>query len=202
MSIINHTLHLVSPPPPNAETRTTDNIVFTCTKLHKKRKPADVLQNSARRQKRKHSQHQARLAHQPLTQHRFNTKPTAEVLAQWQPEVCDQAHVLFSTLPAPTVVYEHIRDVGGGLCCVLDFIMAASCCTTWLESELNNIGWKSNITGFNPISASHSADEIIRATVECRNMAKKQMSVYLAVSDDRSGKRTVHAAVPQSKSVP
>lgn len=62
-----------------------------------------------------------------------------------------------------------------GIYCVLDFIAAASHCTEWLDTHVKNMGWSFNTTGYNPISVSHSTDELLSATLECYKMAAKQM---------------------------
>ena len=78
-----------------------------------------------------------------------------------------------------------IEDIGyvklehkGGMACVFDFILCAGKCDKWLQQELKIVGWKKNMTNYNPISVSHSANEVQEATVECLKMACKQMIQY------------------------
>jgi len=81
---------------------------------------------------------------------------------------------------------ETISDIGyvrmsdaDGLYCVLDFIQAAIHCMEWLDSQVKRMGWKMNMTGYNPISVSHSTEEVLSATWECYKMAAKQMILLL-----------------------
>jgi hypothetical protein len=62
-----------------------------------------------------------------------------------------------------------------GFAPVLDFIKASSHCSDWLDCELKSLGWTTNLTGYDPIAVSNCASELLTATVECRNMAAKQM---------------------------
>ncbi len=59
--------------------------------------------------------------------------------------------------------------------CVWDFMAAASHCEQWLNSQLKNMGWNLNMTGYNPIGVSQSTEELLGATLECYKMAAKQM---------------------------
>jgi hypothetical protein len=66
-----------------------------------------------------------------------------------------------------------------GLSGVFDFILCAGKCMQWLDIELKKIGWKKNMTNYNPVSVSHSSSEVQEASIECFKMACKQMMRYL-----------------------
>jgi hypothetical protein len=147
----------------------------------KKREEKKTRAKSARKRK-VHIQRDEALSQQ-LAVHVFNSVPDVQTLSLWAPEVLCLPEDQARRLPSSTIAYEHIVGVGGSMCCVLDFIMGAGVCAQWLQEELHNIGWQCNMTGFNPISSSHSTVELLRSTMACRDMAKKQMALYLAHSD-------------------
>lgn len=72
-----------------------------------------------------------------------------------------------------------------GLYYVYEFILCASCCSKWLQERLTSIGWRVNMTGYDPVSNSHSPPELLSSTVECFKMACKQMIRFLEW-DERS----------------
>jgi hypothetical protein len=86
-------------------------------------------------------------------------------------------------VPAP-LEYETITN-HGEMSCVFDFILAAGHCAEWLRGELAAIGWKKNVTGYSPVAVSHSTNELLSATRECRDMALKQASWLSAGAEAR-----------------
>jgi hypothetical protein len=105
----------------------------------------------------------------------------------------------------PTVEYlksctlkNNVNDIGykrmlrlDGIYCVLDFITAASHCTEWLDTEVRKMGWRMNMTGYNPISVSHSTEELLSATMECYKMAAKQMLLLMGIVPNPPTKESV-----------
>jgi hypothetical protein len=70
-----------------------------------------------------------------------------------------------------------------GIVCVFEFIVCARKCQTWLNEQMVIIGWKQNMTNYDPITVSHSPRELIGAVMECFRMACKQMLRYLEISE-------------------
>jgi hypothetical protein len=94
--------------------------------------------------------------------------------------------------PKPTIEelkrkYENIQvsDIGfsekksqrnsQGMDCIFNFIMCAGHCQKWMAESMEVLGWTKNATNYNPISASHSVNELTQATVEWYKIACKQM---------------------------
>jgi hypothetical protein len=110
----------------------------------------------------------------------FNEEPSAEDAQLWRS---------FTVEPMPGIQYlkqelenmttEKIGYIKlahtNGIAAVVDFLAAAEYCTDWLDQQLRLAGWKRNMTGYVPITVSHSTNELLMSTAECYKMALKQM---------------------------
>lgn len=76
--------------------------------------------------------------------------------------------------------------VDKGLGGVFSFIIVAGKCNNWLQEKLKSIGWKENMTNYNPISSSHSIIGVKESTIECFKMACKQMIRFQETTINKS----------------
>lgn len=117
----------------------------------------------------------------------FNTPPSAEDLATWQkfvepplPTLLDLEHLqkAAEAMTIDAIGYTSLAKTEGFFA-VMDCLNAMVHCSTWLKDRLSRLGWKINMTGYEPTAVSHSTREILPATLECYRMAIKQM-IWLA----------------------
>jgi hypothetical protein len=73
-------------------------------------------------------------------------------------------------------------DKTDGFFAVMDCLNAMMHCTTWLKERLARVGWKTNMTGYEPTAVSHSTTEVLQATIECNKMIIKQMILFVTHS--------------------
>ena len=73
------------------------------------------------------------------------------------------------------------KDKKGVTCmaAVFEFILCSAHCQKWLQREFEKMGFKQNMTNYNPVAVSHCVAEVLGATVECYKMGCKQMLRYL-----------------------
>lgn len=67
----------------------------------------------------------------------------------------------------------------GGFGAIFEYIKCASICKEWLAKNLKLIGWKQNMSNYDPIAVSNSCSELQNSTIECYKMCCKQMINYL-----------------------
>lgn len=92
--------------------------------------------------------------------------------------IIDPNHILYPP-EKKEIPHENNNDE---LMPILKFIETEYYCMDWLQKKTNELGWKENITGYNPIIVSHSIPELIKSTFECYKMMIKQMILYLQSS--------------------
>lgn len=124
----------------------------------------------------------------------FNTVPTPEDLALWSsfteapvPTLVDleRLHADAETLTVETIGYQPLSKTDGFFA-VMDCLSAMVHCSAWLKERMARLGWKLNMTGYEPTAVSHSTKEVLLATLECYRMAIKQMMLWVK-----------HSGVPQ-----
>lgn len=110
----------------------------------------------------------------------FNQPPTPEELKLWR------AWARFPLLPLGSLQEMHdalsVDMIGftdderkDGLYAVENFIHCAELCRIWLRSTMGLIGWKENLTSYDPICVSHNTPELLSATVNCAKLMCRQM---------------------------
>lgn len=117
---------------------------------------------------------------EPLTQKEFDllypfalSEDKIQTKAQDMYDKLEQASFV-STLLVPPQTAARISDEEQ-FAGVFEFIIFSHTCVEWLNSHLEQIGWKCNMTKYNPICVSHSVNELRESTIECLKMACKQM---------------------------
>ncbi len=114
----------------------------------------------------------------------FNTRPTPEQMALWSrfvtpsPASLAQLEAWLRAADPSMIQYVDLPRTDG-LFSVCNFITCAKHCQEWLDQQLSKIGWKQNMTLYNPVCVSHSAREVLDATIETYKMAIKQMQCFL-----------------------
>lgn len=114
----------------------------------------------------------------------FNTPPTPEQLVMWNQYV-DATRALSiaelerlveesQALTTEFIEYQNLPKIDG-LYAVMNCLNAFIHCGTWISKKLTEMGWKINMTGYDPVAVSHSTQEVLTATLECYRMALKQM---------------------------
>ena len=93
--------------------------------------------------------------------------------------------------------YVGLTDTSG-LNSVYNYLRASVFCTEWLNEKLLSIGWKRNMTQYDPITVTFFTRQLLTATLECFKMALKQklrMDEYLAKQkpkDNQEAKEMEH----------
>lgn len=113
----------------------------------------------------------------------FNSPPTPDQVALWSGYVTDAvpsvAELERLTSEADTLTVDALGYIPlskvNGLFSIMDCLNAMMHCKTWLNERLERVGWKLNLTGYDPVAVSHSSKEVLAATLECYRMALKQM---------------------------
>jgi len=89
----------------------------------------------------------------------------------------------------PGVVENRVREMApakgrgsqkadpGSIFACLTYFQVAEDCTKWLDDELKRIGWKKNMTDYDPVAVSGSSAELYMAHAECARMAYKQAAL-------------------------
>ncbi len=72
-----------------------------------------------------------------------------------------------------------------GIEAVVEFMMCAERLRKWLDTQLHELGWKQNMTNYDPICVSHSIGELITSVLEAYRMAIKQMIVFQTVKQSK-----------------
>lgn len=146
---------------------------FTDPKKKRKRKAKKLETEHERRQ------HNFNMG-KKFAKHHFNEVPSAEDAQLWR-------NFVIEPLPSINFLQKELTEVTiekigyqkmsrtDGIFAVVDFLAAAEYCSDWLEKQLRAAGWKRNMTGYVPITVSHSTNELLMATLECYKMAIKQM---------------------------
>lgn len=133
----------------------------------------------------------------------FNTPPTTDDLVLWakfvEPPVptladLEHLHTAAEHLTVEGIGYEPLAKTGGFFA-VMDCLNAMVHCSGWLKDRLARVGWKINMTGYEPTAVSHSTNEVLPATLECYRMAIKQMILFVKHSSSSSSSSSV--ATPQ-----
>jgi hypothetical protein len=86
----------------------------------------------------------------------------------------DVLHKLFNSINVELINYQHMKS-NKGLNAVFDMLMCVQHTTSWLETTLQSIGWKKNMSGYHPVAVSNSTSEVLKATTECVKMNIKLM---------------------------
>lgn len=117
----------------------------------------------------------------------FNEQPSKDDLKNWQryvvappsEEKLDQLLKSMQECKDCKDCNTHIQfqsvGISRGLYCVFNFLHCVLHCKKWLQERLLELGWKENVTGYDPICVSHSINELLPAMIECYKMAIKQM---------------------------
>jgi hypothetical protein len=114
----------------------------------------------------------------------FNEKELSpENVADWSPQMdwdlwteadLSKWATLFHTITTKDVGFVEPQKKPKGLDCVLHYISAAEFCMAFLDKKQTLLGWKTNVTGYNPVCVSSSSNELVVSTTECYRMMIKQ----------------------------
>jgi hypothetical protein len=118
----------------------------------------------------------------------FNTPPAWDELKLWQvyarqplPPLAGLQE-LYDKLSVEMIGYAPDSDLGDGndgWKAILNLHQCAIHCRTWLHYHCQVVGWNENMTKYEPWTVSHSASELLSATMECARMMVKQMQLLV-----------------------
>lgn len=157
-----------------------DDILDRFTDPNRKRKKREVLQN--RRQKRRRT---IFLEDKKFARDLFNSKPSEDELRNWKSNYAEsETEVTIVPIGAEEDQEDvewlaeqlgiHLPDPSEGCGGILEFFRIEKLCKAWLHERLSGLGWKSNMTGFDPFGVSYSIPELFLSTWQCYHMAVKQ----------------------------
>lgn len=153
-----------------------DRFTDPLKKENKKRRREEAIEQKCQK---------IRMSGKELACDRFNILPTADevkILAANIIKTLDLNYIqaeLQSVTSNEVIGYTPKNHKPVGLEAVLEFIICSAHCQQWLTTKLQSLGVKSNITNYNPVAVSHSASEVLEATLECYRMACKQLIRYI-----------------------
>lgn len=113
----------------------------------------------------------------------FNEIPDEKQLMMWKNHInyipsLDVLNKLFDESSIEIIDYKRL-DCIDEMFGVLDFIACAKHIQCWLEIQMAIIGWKNNLTMYNPIAVSNSTSDLLKTTLECFRMMIKQMILVI-----------------------
>jgi hypothetical protein len=102
---------------------------------------------------------------------------------QWEPGniTKEEVNKLYSKATTAELRKEYAAHVGVSiedfeqLSGTIYFFSCLEFCSNWLLKKLSLLGFKKNVTGYDPIDVSHSMAELLEASTECYKMMLKQI---------------------------
>jgi len=112
---------------------------------------------------------------EPLDDETLNKWSSELHLEQWDDEKkVEHWTQVFKTFTSKDVGFKHPKKKPKGLEVVFQFVEAGEFCLKFVEEKRIQLGWKQNLTGYNPVTVSASINEMIFASAECYRMMIKQ----------------------------